>query len=176
MQEPQLATLFHEAAWPILREHGFELQNDTEKPVGRPGFGVSTAKYRTAHGFYLEATFDPFDGQSASLKCGRNWEYSSGRPGHQTYSRLSNTYCSLARAFGYDLPNTYVLLQGSSAIGAIDTMLNDLKASLAQVLMKVTLAHLIAIEEEPYGCQWIEEICPPTAGSFELNKISDFPG
>ncbi len=175
MRADELATIFHEKAGAFLAELGFELQNDPAKTVGRPGFAMTSARYRSPQGLYLGASFDPIDGASAGLSCGRRWQYASELPSVPDHDRLSNYYWVLAETFGFDLPRYYELSPGDESIRAIETMLDDLKATLPTVLERVTLEDLMEAENKQYGCGWSEEKHGRQRRCSRLEAISPYP-
>ena len=147
----RLANSFHELAWPFLSGLGFRLDNDPNQ-LGQ--YSASRADYRTESGFFLAVGFNPLDGSSAGIMCGRAWNYTSNNPRLREFRRLSHEYAVLAARFGFELPRFYPLDVSDEDNADLLRILDDLKASLPVVLERLTLRDLIAIEEEEYGSSW----------------------
>src|SRR5690606_31514984 len=108
------AERFHQIAWPLLSETGFDLINDPATTFSP--FGASHAMYRSRRGLYLLGRFEPGDSNSAGISIGRLW---SPKDGGRWY-RLSGEYYELAKHFGFDLPKWYVLGYGESMLRTLD--------------------------------------------------------
>lgn len=169
----ELANYFDEKARPFLSEQGFALVNDPKVVIGP--YQCSLAEYKSTAGLFLSVGFDPLDGRSAGILCGRKWRYARISPELSGGERLSNSYYLLADRFGFELPRSYEVRPGDAAIRAIDVIADDLKATLPAVIDNVTLDDLVAIESEKFGCQWIETQYGEQPGWTKLEKISAFP-
>ncbi len=169
----RLAQVFHERAWPFLSEIGFELENDPAEVVGQ--HSGSSACYKSRIGFFLRIGFDPIDGKTAGIRCGRKWYYSPISDKFQGTEVLSNDYAVLANRFGFELPVNYELRVHDEEANDIDDILNDLRATLQTVMKGVTLDDLEAIESEEYGCQWQESNFGWQPSGMKLARISPFP-
>jgi hypothetical protein len=157
-------------AEPFLSTLGFALINDLAE-VDR--LGETRAHYKSQKGFFLLVGFDPYDGQSAGITCGRKWTFTPTSPKFTSHSKLSNQYHVLARRFGFDLPLFYPL-RWNSGRDDLKRILDDLETTLPSILERLTLADLIQIEREEYGCQWAQDRYgdqPPK----ERFTISQFP-
>ena len=151
----RLANTFHEIARPFRSGLGFELQNEPNQFGG--AYLATRAVYKSRDGFFLAVGFEPLDGSDAGLMCGRSWNYTSDIPELRRFERLSNKYHVLAKRFGFDLPERYKLDVDDAANSDIQAILDDLKATLPDILSRVTLEDLVAIEQEKDGSQWHQE-------------------
>lgn len=150
----RLANTFHEMAGPFLADLGFRLEND---PSQLEQYMATRAVYRTGNGFFLAVGFNPVDGGNAGMICGRSWNYTSDIPELRKFERLSNRYHVLAARFGLDVPEFYKLDVDDEDNNDIQLILDDLTATLSTILERVTLADLIAVEQEKLGSQWHQE-------------------
>lgn len=156
-----LATTFHEKAETLLSALNFALENDPAETHGP--YVATSAHYTSPQGFCLAVGFDPFDGGCATIRCGRKWHYAFKTLADpessevSSYHRLSNYYWALAAHFGFDLPRAYTFSSSEEAETAIDTLIDDLKATLPDILERATLADLEEIERGEFGQRCIEE-------------------
>lgn len=150
----QLACTFHRMAEPFLSGLGFVLQND---PNELEQYCSTKAVYKTQEGFFLWVGFDPLDGRSAGLMCGRSWNYSSSVPGLLRFQYLSNRYWLLARRFGLELSKHYDLDVEDAQHGDLRSILDELESTLPEILNETRLDDLIAIEQENGGAKWWKE-------------------
>ena len=134
---------FDRIASGFLGSCGFGLKNDPCE-ISTPYLG-NKALYESPRGLFLGAGFEPADGHSAALSCGRLWTV-DGR-----YYGLSGSYSDLAGAFGFELPSWYRLGVGDQVMITLNTMLQDLMDSLPIVLGKVSLADLDVLERAEKG-------------------------
>jgi len=171
MGPQQLASEFHNKSWPMLSELGFALDNDPARIIGP--YQCSAARYRCAIGLFLLAGFDPIDARGAAIRCGRKWRYAPGAPTLPAHENLSNNYAVLARRFGVEVLRAYEL-RPNGAVASIDTMIADLRDTLPIVLERVCLADLVAIEDEEFGCAWIQAKFASQPGCPTLESISEF--
>lgn len=137
------ASLFHRSAWIFLSGLGFELVNTPETLNGP--YGASQALYRTSDGFFLHVGFDPNDGGYAEVSCGRRWKI--GNNG----THFSHTLNVLAKRFGFDLPEYYLLGRNMEFERSLERIKFDLRLVLPAVLKSVTLQDLEEIEQERFG-------------------------
>lgn len=137
------AVVFHGVGGPFLGSLGFTL---VENPAIVGMYGGSAARYRSERGLSLWITFEPHDGAAAGISCGREWT----PKGWATF--LSNSYSTLARRCGLDVPLSYPIENDEQPTIVVEKIVADLKRSLPIVISKVSLNDLIAVEnEEPTG-------------------------
>ena len=151
-----LASTFHDMAWPFLSGLGLELEDDPTE--FRNPYRATGATYKSRNGFFLAVGFNPLDGCSARMMCGRRWYYRTDIPGLEQFYRWSNDYFVLAKRLGFELPKGYELDVTDVANTDLHEILNDLEATLPTILRRVTLDDLIAVEQEKYGSQWHHEL------------------
>jgi hypothetical protein len=167
-----LASTFHDMARPFLSGLGLELESDPNE-IRNP-YQATGATYKSRNGFFLAVGFNPLDGCSARMMCGRRWNYTSDIPGLEQFERWSNDYFVLARRFGFDLPNGYQLDVDDVANTDLRKILDDLEQTLPTILERVTVDDLIAIEREKFGCEWREERDSYQSASVRFEDITPF--
>ena len=150
----RLANTFSELAWPFLSDLEFRLDNDPNQ-VGQ--YMATRADYRLENGFFLSVGFNPLDGGTAGIMCGRAWNYRSKIPALREFRRFSHHYDVLAAKFGFELPRAYPLDVNDEENADLLSILDDLQNSLPGILARLTLTDLIAIEREEHGAQWFHE-------------------
>lgn len=78
---------------------------------------------------------------------GRRWSLGQG------YARVSNYYAILARRLGIDTRLSYPLSWADQRAEELAAILTDLKRTLPEVMMRVTLDDLIQVEREEFGAE-----------------------
>lgn len=137
------ALAFHRLAGDFLGAQGFALLNAPEVVVH---FGGSQAFYRSERGLALSVGFEPVDGNFAEVSFGREWYWNERR------LFLSNSYSSMARRFGLDVPVSYPMGRGAQQRSVVVQIVADLERTLPIILPRVSLEDLLAVEnEEPFG-------------------------
>ena len=152
MKPVRLAAIFDEKARPFLSTLGFELENDPNQAHGP--YGTTFARYRSPGSFFLSVTFEPSDGHTATLTCGRKWTYATGLAEPKESCRLSNLYSVLAQQFELDVPAIYGFGPTDEALAVMERIVEDLRTTLPVVLERVTQGDLEAIERSIAGPLW----------------------
>ena len=144
---PTQATQFHERVGGWLETLGFALISDTQQRLTQ--YGVSQATYQSDGELYFRASFNPLDGNSASLSIGRYWLCDEG------WAELSNQYYVVADALGFSLPKYYSIGDGSEVQTCIESIWSDLQQSMPSILQDITAELLASVEDMQFGAKKI---------------------
>ena len=145
-----LAHKFSDEAELFLLSYDFELINDPTA-VYSP-YQASRALYKSLSNFYLAFFFDPYDGRSAGINCGRQFTSRNEFLGEKNhFFGLSASYYELAKMFGISVSAFYSIGGENSIDDAISSILLDLEASLETVTSSTTTQILQTLENSPRG-------------------------
>ncbi len=141
------AEVFHQFAGGKLASLGFQLAGDPTVTLGN--YQDAAALYCCTRGFFVSVGFSPMDARAAAVSFGRKWSWDGGARG------LSNYLFVFARKYWLELPQSYPLVKGATGVRAANQcILEDLQRTVPQILSRLTLADLEAIELEQFGMAW----------------------
>lgn len=138
------ASIFHEKEEGFLSSCGFELVNDPFEYDHH--YLRSSAIYLCRNvGIYLRVSFTPAYEMSAGILFGRRW--SRGK-----WEYYSNRYCAFASRLNLSTPCSYSMRK-MDRDELMATMSNDLERTLPEVVRRVTVADVLALESAQYGAE-----------------------